>query len=392
MVFSLLEAGVYEFHNGPARRVFMDGRLEVASRETFETYVRLHQRLTAGDPRWEGALGRLGEPPLVLVDHEDNAAAEATLLASPHWRCVYFDAVAAVFLRRDARKTLEQAYPTIDFAARHFRRPASPPKPVEPDAAYHEALVLERVGSILAHRPVSPWSLQIPMSLVAIDRAREEIARSPAAAGPWMVLGHAALALATERRFDLAGAGVAWDPGDDLPWAQATAAYRAAIARAPNDAMLERTLAASFALRGLGPGWEQAALAEAQRGGPRLPWAVAERVAGTYLHLGMPGEARQTWISAAECPSEALRMARLADADGAAWKLADAEAGYRRARALDPSLADASVGLALAALERGDAGAALEAARAVLQTADEIEPRRRRLLLGIEALCAPQAR
>jgi hypothetical protein len=142
------------------------------------------------------------------------------------------------------------------------------------------------------------------------------------------------------------------------------------------------------------PAWEQSATAAAAVGQPGrvLPWAVAERVAGTYLHLGRPAAARRTWLVATGCPSEALRTARIADADLAAWDFAAAGAGYRRARALDPGLADATVGQALAALERGEVGTAVEAARAALQSAAPIEPRRRRLLLGIEGLCASQAR
>jgi hypothetical protein len=206
--------------------------------------------MAAGDPRWESVLGRLGGPlPLILVDHGDNAAAEATLFASPHWRCVYFDAVAAVFVPRDGRGTLEQAYPTVDFVARHFQRPPWPAQRFDPESAHHETLALEQIASFLAHRPVSPWALQIPMSLVAMDQAREVAARSPHAAAPWLALGHAAIALAPARHSAGAGTGLAWDPAVDLLWAQASAAYRAAVERDPGDESSRRILAASFVLR-----------------------------------------------------------------------------------------------------------------------------------------------
>jgi thioredoxin-like negative regulator of GroEL len=142
----------------------------------------------------------------------------------------------------------------------------------------------------------------------------------------------------------------------------------------------------------MSPGAEHvAAILSDQRGGA-LAWAVAERVAATYLHGGKPAEARRTWLEAAGPPSEALRTARLADADLAAWDFAAADAGYRRAVALDPELADAGVGLALSALECGSAGAARKAARTALTVQAPIEPRRRALLEGIEALCTRHAR
>ena len=71
LVFSLAQAGVYLFHNSPDRKPFMDGRLEVPSRATFETYVRLNEQLQRGGPEWKDVLRRMGDP-LVLLDHERN--------------------------------------------------------------------------------------------------------------------------------------------------------------------------------------------------------------------------------------------------------------------------------------------------------------------------------
>jgi hypothetical protein len=389
LVFGLLQAGVYEFQNNPPRQVYIDGRLEVASRATFTAYVRLHQRLTAGDPRWETALGRLGERPLLIVDHEDNAPAEATLLADPRWRSVYFDAVAAVFVRRDADQSLQTGYPTIDFATRHFHGSARTAQPRNPRAALAEATALERVGAILAHRPVARWSLQVPMNLVAMDLARSAIDASPAAAGAWVVLGHAALGLAADPGLALVETSPRWDPAVDLPWAQARSAYRAAIARDRTDGAARRTLAASFALRAVNPLLEQQVAAEVRRRRP-LPWRDADRLAETALLLGMPAEARRLWLEADACPSPAIRATRVADADLAAWDYADADAGYRRALALDPSLADAAIGLALSKLEQGQARPAVAAARTGLKAVDPLDATRRALLEQIEALCVEQ--
>ncbi len=439
LVFGLNQASVYEFHNSPAHRVYMDGRLEVASRATFENYVQIHERLNSGDPRWANAVRRLGDP-LLLVDHEDNIAAEATLLADPRWRCVYQDAVAAVFLARGGDPDLERAYPTVDFAARHFRRPARRAGPSDPAAAHAEGWALVRLGSDLAHRPRPRWLLQVPINLVAMDRAREAIAGAPGNSRAWMVLGHAALGLTAEPAPGAPGPSAPWDPAVDLPWAQAASAYRAALVRDPTDESVLGPLTALFALRGMDdaraavetvrngssanpdtsltrtasaawPGSGEARLAtaiesllqqgrpvaavkvaeEARRRGQELSWAVADRIAGASLHLGAPAEARRTWLEAADPPSLALRAARVADADFAAWDLDGAEAGYHRALTLDRDLAEAWVGLALIAVERGRASEAVEAGRAALQRMSAAEPRRRTLPEGIVALAGAYA-
>jgi hypothetical protein len=395
LVFSLLQAGVYEFHNSPARRVFVDGRLEVVSRETFEAYVRIHQRLTAGDPRWDSTLGRFGPLPLVLADHEDNAAAVATLLTSPRWRCVYFDAVAAVFLPRGLRGGIEASYPTLDFTARHFASALAPgarkPRPESgPANALATARSLERIGAVVAHRPVPAWSLRIPLFLAAMERAHWAVSAEPDAPEPWIVLGHAALGLAGDLAPSRDRLRPGWDLALDLAWAQGSSAYRKAIERDPRAGTSQGILAASLAMRGMSPASEQAALEEVRERRGVLPWGVAERVAATYLHLGKPDQARRAWLAATGPPSEALRLARLADADLAAWDFTSAETGYRRALALDPRMADAWVGLALAALETGSAGIARDAARTARECAPGLETHRRALLDGIEKLCAPR--
>ena len=121
LVFDLGQAAVYLFHNGPGRKVFMDGRLEIPSRETFQTYVRLENMLNEGRPGWAEPVGRMGDP-LILLDHEKEFGAEATLLGDPEWRCIYYDAVASVFLSR--RRGLETSFPSVDFVNAPFPRSA----------------------------------------------------------------------------------------------------------------------------------------------------------------------------------------------------------------------------------------------------------------------------
>ena len=59
-VSSLRQAGVYVFHNGPERKVFIDGRLEVPTRATFETYIQLDRLINEGRPGWDTAMRRYG--------------------------------------------------------------------------------------------------------------------------------------------------------------------------------------------------------------------------------------------------------------------------------------------------------------------------------------------
>ena len=119
LAYDLVQAGVYLFHNGPRRKVFMDGRLEVPENDTFATYVRLENMLNEGRHGWAEPLRRMGDP-LVLLGHTKEFGAEATLLVDPGWRCIYFDEVASIFVAR-GRIDPDQAFPAVDFAARHFR-------------------------------------------------------------------------------------------------------------------------------------------------------------------------------------------------------------------------------------------------------------------------------
>jgi hypothetical protein len=92
-------ASVYTYHNGPDRKVFMDGRLEVCTQSTFETYNAILAGMALGSTHWEAivrdARGRL---PVVLLDSRHSRPAIEGLLHQPHWRLVFADASCAVFL------------------------------------------------------------------------------------------------------------------------------------------------------------------------------------------------------------------------------------------------------------------------------------------------------
>ena len=82
LVFDLGQAAVYLFHNGPQRKVFMDGRLEVPDRTTFATYVRLENMLNEGRLGWAEPVRRMGDP-VILLDHKRNSARRPRCLPIP---------------------------------------------------------------------------------------------------------------------------------------------------------------------------------------------------------------------------------------------------------------------------------------------------------------------
>ena len=96
-------ASLFEYYHsperkdGPGRTVYTDPRLEVAGAELFSEYQKLGKRIAEDEPGWEGELDRIGRPS-IMVDHELNARIGASLLASRHWKCVWFDPIVAVFV------------------------------------------------------------------------------------------------------------------------------------------------------------------------------------------------------------------------------------------------------------------------------------------------------
>ena len=172
LVFHLGQAGVYVYHNGPERKVFMDGRLEVPS--------LLHVPDLCADrglaqpersPMGRG-VSRLGDP-LILIGHEGWSEAEATLLAHPRWRCVYFDEVASVFVPRRGPSSAP-GYPGFRLRGRCIssgrrRRP----RPVEPRAALARRGA-PPAGLGLRRRGGDPWRFRIPMLIRGIRPSPRE--------------------------------------------------------------------------------------------------------------------------------------------------------------------------------------------------------------------------
>jgi tetratricopeptide (TPR) repeat protein len=445
LVFDLRQAGVYLFHNGPARKLFMDGRLEVPGRATFETYVRLGHLLIEGRPGWAEPVHRMGDP-VILLDHEENSGAEATLLVSPDWRCIYYDAVASVFVAR-RRRDLGPSFPSVDFAARHFldldpsRGAAGPAGP----RRFGEAKALFALGSAVGSRAAGTWALRASLLLLAVDRLEPARASGPRTAGEWTLLGNACWNLIPDLNVAPPGPDRPWDPAQGLLPAQATFAYRRALERDPGQIGALASLDHALRVRRMRDARPAAPLridsdrapAVADGTGPRsgfdpddpaLPawndrgdlsralaglldqgrteasvrlftraagrgivpdWPAADRVAAAWLHLGRPDRARRVWERAADPPSPAIRLARIATADLAALDHATARRTFRAALELEPDRGEAWFGLALLHTQLGEPAGALAAARRGLKLS--LTPAQASFLRGIEGLVATYA-
>ncbi|MCA9015060.1 MAG: hypothetical protein KDA77_06975 [Planctomycetaceae bacterium] len=93
------QAAVYIFHNGPERKVFFDGRLEVNSKETFEFYEQIKQQMAGGGANWAYVLqDEQGQLPVIILDSRYSRDEIRGMGANPGWRLVFADQAAAVFL------------------------------------------------------------------------------------------------------------------------------------------------------------------------------------------------------------------------------------------------------------------------------------------------------
>jgi tetratricopeptide (TPR) repeat protein len=422
LAFNLAQSSVYLYHNSPERKLFMDPRLEVATKSTFETYVWLRKAMNEGRSGWSGLVEQMGNP-TILLDHTRDFGAEATLLADPRWRCVYFDAVASVFLASN-RKDLEAWYPTIDFAARHFLPRQGDHTARGLDEAFGESNGLFRMGYSLQTKGALLGTQRLPILLLAAARARESLAISSSEGRGWLALGSALWSLSEElTSHQPAGPAEAWDPARGLAGAQAMYAFRRTVALEPVAGEVLAALRAmktDYHSRGMidARDWAEelsnqftpmTALPEAQPRSTRavekesipagtgsfelselfedrlrygrplaaielarraeargiaLSWELADRAATTYLHLGEPAEGRRYWERAQAPRSPALRLARIAQSELALTDLEAAEKTFRAALGLDHRLGEAWFGLALLELQLGDADATMAACHA----------------------------
>lgn len=395
LAIPLKAANVFVYHHAPGRKVYMDARLEVPTRSTFKNYVDVEQQLLNGQPGWPEAVRAMGNPALLFA-HEGYAPAEAAVLAHPDWRLVYFDAVGAVCLPRDAGDKV----PTLDLAARHFRRDAGRPVPDVPGAARREAMALANLGIELGRYPAA-WSLRVPVVLYALDRSRLAVEEGHNPAAVWLLVGATGFLLHPDARSAPPSPADGWNVHTGIRWAQLSYALRKAREAAPNDARPLLGQYQSYAARRMDDaahavgsellasgrleakdeagvrqrlkplaeptgasaaelvraGYPEAAARRTDAAG--WTWDELDRVAAAQMHLGHPDRARALWSKATAVPSEAVRQARVAATYWAERNLDAAADEYRRARQTDPTLADAAWALAWVETERGRAAAAL---------------------------------
>jgi hypothetical protein len=99
-------ASAYIFQNGPERKVYVDGRLEVSSRECWKRYFDITDRLVLHDPKAEEMLladvppdtAGKREMPAVMLQIDDFLGAIENLVDHPRWRPVFYGDAAIVFL------------------------------------------------------------------------------------------------------------------------------------------------------------------------------------------------------------------------------------------------------------------------------------------------------
>jgi hypothetical protein len=192
------QAAVQEFHMRPDQRVFVDPRLEVSPREALTEYYALAVAMGVRQPTWPEQLARLPQPLSVVVDHASHHLVESALIGDSRWRCVWFDAVAGVYV---PRAEVQLAQYEVDFAAKYFA-PAETTR--EGGSAAETARSLERikyaeslfqVGQGLLAPESSSRSLGRVLMLASAAHVRDLLAALPDSPRLTQLLASTSLAL-----------------------------------------------------------------------------------------------------------------------------------------------------------------------------------------------------
>ena len=219
--FHNAHAALFEYYHGPERKVYIDPRLEVAGADLFRRYTELQKRIKDDKPGWEAELAEMGRP-VILLDQLYNSKVGGTLFRSDHWRCVWFDAIAAVFVHDSCERGSAGG-------CRRFRGPALPAGPIEQTRAIAPELIASSKAIakyvILLGPGESEKTHRSPGW--ALDDARALLQREPDSFDGWINLGVIELFRELPRK-PVARFRAAFDPMYDLSIVRATYALRRA--------------------------------------------------------------------------------------------------------------------------------------------------------------------
>ncbi len=423
-------APLYEYYNGPERKVYADARLEVIGADMYYEYSVLCRQITSGEKGWEDALDAIQRPAVLVGAAPTDTVMAGSLMASQHWRCVWFDPVAWVFVHDSYRGAV--AAHAVDFAARRFR-PSKETEPVGLPALVASARALTICAAQLtANKRANKARALIHLGLAYARRIEHD---DPKAVEGWKFEGQLERARDPLGEQKIPRFRMPLNPAVDLPALRATYAFRRAVEAAPNDFMsllelggmlfekergmheaalpyidrlctlhpinqLQRKMQDAYVenrpmfVAQLGPAppttWENLSdldqkvskmldagrvesaaefLEKAYPETPR-PWDVADRLATLRLHLGEPARARTLWMQTAP-KDPALRPARVALTHLIEGNFDEARKAYAEAVKADPKLFEAHYGLAVLEQDDGRAAEALAEARRAIETAPD---------------------
>ncbi len=406
-------ASLYEYYNGPEKKVYADARLEVVGPELYTEYGELERQIGSDGPGWRQTLREQGNPGVLLdLVQTGSERPAATLLTQSDWSCVWFDPIACVFVNR--------AYPAskneVDFLARHFApdRKTDPSGPAELVAS---ARVLRNLSYSLFER--NRLDLARPLVLLGHGYAHRAVSVDPRSSEGWKQLGQLEL-----MRSPLGPSSEAnrlrkpFEPVFDLSIVRASAALRQSVALGDdfttlfslvgilNDQrmlsstvpLLERLVAMKTVNRhqvgfqeqfaaqlerirtaiGPDPGagsWsnrnelehrveslldtgrveEAVSMLEGAYPPRTRTWAIADRIATLRLRLGEPSMARSAWQSVSDVPRPALQKTRLALTSLVEEEYEEARRLLNEALGSEPTLFEAAYLLAVLETDAGRA-------------------------------------
>lgn len=280
VLFHLGHAADYIYRNGPDRKVYMDGRLEVHSEQLFRQYLALENQIRSGNG-WDGAIQSLGSPVLV-IDGEHNSALQAEVMAHPSWECLHLDEVLGVFTRRSSRRA--DTPPPFRFESKlnsEFPRPLQP-RPLPQSSMFYigrpPAIAFRDRDDYLAARGyflsltlhskthTDPWQWRA-LTWWCVQAAERAVHRRPWESEGWRHLGGLYLLLGQDADAGEPAPtvrGRTWDACQDLLSAIGMAALRAAVVCNPNDATATFLLQERWGRLGAAD-WQQVILRKMQQ-------------------------------------------------------------------------------------------------------------------------------